>query len=50
MNRRVVISGIGLVSSLGIGTETNWQELVAGRSGIHAITKFDASNFATRIA
>jgi 3-oxoacyl-[acyl-carrier-protein] synthase II len=49
-NRRVVVTGIGLVSSLGIGTETNWQALIAGRSGIQTITKFDASNFATRIA
>jgi 3-oxoacyl-[acyl-carrier-protein] synthase II len=49
-NRRVVVTGIGLVSSLGIGTETNWQELAAGRSGVRTITKFDASQFATRIA
>jgi 3-oxoacyl-[acyl-carrier-protein] synthase II len=49
-NRRVVVTGIGLVSSLGIGTETNWAALCAGKSGTAAITKFDASNFATRIA
>jgi len=48
--RRVVVTGIGLVSSLGIGTEVNWAGLVAGRSGIDTITKFDASQFATRIA
>ena len=48
--RRVVATGIGLVSSLGIGTEVNWAGLVAGRSGIDTITKFDASQFATRIA
>ena len=49
-SRRVVVTGIGLVSSLGIGTEANWAALVAGKSGVGTITKFDASQFATRIA
>ena len=49
-NRRVVVTGIGLVSSLGIGTEANWAALCAGKSGVDHITKFDASTFATRIA
>jgi 3-oxoacyl-[acyl-carrier-protein] synthase II len=49
-NRRVVVTGIGLVSSLGIGTEANWAALVAGRCGIGTITKFDAAQFSTRIA
>jgi 3-oxoacyl-[acyl-carrier-protein] synthase II len=46
----VVITGIGLVSSLGIGNEANWEGITAGRSGIATITKFDATQFATRIA
>src|SRR5205814_770442 len=49
-NRRVVVTGIGLVSSLGIGTSENWAALLAGRSGVDTITKFDASQFATKIA
>ena len=50
MSRRVVITGIGLVSSLGIGTEANWQGLTAGRSGVARITKFDPTAFASQIA
>ena len=49
-NRRVVVTGIGLVSSLGIGTRENWSALTAGQSGVGTITKFDASQFSTRIA
>ncbi len=49
-NRRVVVTGIGLVSSLGIGTSENWSALAAGHSGVGTITKFDASQFATQIA
>ena len=50
MSRRVVITGIGLVSSEGIGTEANWSGLLEGRSGIAPITRFDASQFSTQIA
>src|SRR5262245_35578806 len=49
-SRRVVVTGIGLVSSLGIGTESNWAALAAGKSGIDTISRFDVSSFATRIA
>ncbi|MCX6618345.1 MAG: beta-ketoacyl-ACP synthase II [Acidobacteria bacterium] len=50
MGRRVVITGMGLVSPLGLTTEETWQALLAGRSGVSQITLFDASNFACRIA
>ena len=50
MSRRVVVTGVGLVSPLGIGTKANWQALSAGHSGIGPITRFDASQFSARIA
>lgn len=50
MQRRVVVTGMGLVTPLGIGVEETWSSLVAGKSGISRITKFDASEMSTRIA
>jgi 3-oxoacyl-[acyl-carrier-protein] synthase II len=50
VNRRVVVTGIGLVSALGVGTEATWEGLCAGRSGVARISKFDPSAFAARIA
>jgi 3-oxoacyl-[acyl-carrier-protein] synthase II len=44
------VTGIGLVSSVGIGTETNWSALLSGKSGIGRITRFDTSQFSTQIA
>ena len=44
------MTGVGLLSPLGIGTEANWESLCAGRSGIGPITHFDASQFSARIA
>ena len=50
MSRRVVITGIGLVSSLGIGTEANWKALLIGTSGVDRVTKFDVTGYAAQIA
>lgn len=50
MSRRVVVTGIGLVTPLGADVETVWRRLLNGESGVGRITLFDASNFATQIA
>ena len=48
--RRVVVTGLGVVSPVGVGVQTAWANIVAGKSGITRITKFDPSNFSSQIA
>ena len=50
MEKRVVITGLGAVTPVGIGKENFYNALLAGQSGIGPITRFDASEYATRIA
>ena len=50
MEKRVVITGLGAVTPVGIGKENFYNALLAGQSGIGPITRFDASDYATRIA
>jgi len=50
MKRRVVVTGLGLVTPLGCGVETTWQNLIAGKSGIGRITAFDPTNFSCHVA
>jgi 3-oxoacyl-[acyl-carrier-protein] synthase II len=46
----VVVTGVGLISPVGVGTEANWEALCAGRSGIATISHFDPAQFSSRIA
>src|SRR5258705_2582168 len=50
LTRRVVVTGVGLVCALGIGTEESWKNLLAGVSGVATITSFDTTGFDCRIA
>ena len=50
MSRRVVVTGVGLLTPLGIGTEASWEAIRAGQCGIGPITQFDAAAFSCRIA
>src|SRR6187431_407627 len=50
IRRRVVVTGVGLVSPLACGSEATWQAALAGRTGIGPITQFDAAGYSTRIA
>lgn len=50
MKRRVVVTGLGAITPLGIGVAKSWQSLCQGKSGIGMVTRFDAAGFRTRIA
>ena len=50
MKRRVVVTGLGAVTPLGTGVEKSWQSLCQGKSGIGMVTRFDASDFKTKVA
>jgi 3-oxoacyl-[acyl-carrier-protein] synthase II len=50
LNKRVVVTGLGLVTPVGIGVESSWQALCAGKSGVGPITCFDTSELHTKIA
>ncbi|MFZ0960643.1 MAG: beta-ketoacyl-ACP synthase II [Terriglobia bacterium] len=50
MNRRVVVTGVGLLTAVGLDTAETWQNLLAGKSGVGPITHFDTTGFAATIA
>ncbi|HSR12109.1 MAG TPA: beta-ketoacyl synthase N-terminal-like domain-containing protein, partial [Thermodesulfobacteriota bacterium] len=50
LRRRVVVTGMGMVSPLGIGVEKSWEALIQGKSGVGRITKFDPTGYDTTIA
>jgi 3-oxoacyl-[acyl-carrier-protein] synthase II len=50
MKRRIVITGLGAVTPMGVGVEAGWQSLCQGKSGIGPVTRFDTASFRTRIA
>ena len=50
MKKRVVLTGIGAITPIGIGKDAFWQSLLAGKSGITTISRFDASQFTTQVA
>jgi len=48
--RRVVVTGLGMISPLGVGNDPTWKGLLEGRSGVGRITKFDATEYPCQIA
>src|SRR6185436_62419 len=49
-SEKILVTGLGLVTPLGIGVDTNWRALIEGKSGVGPISKFDASPLPTQIA
>ncbi|MCK5011777.1 MAG: beta-ketoacyl-[acyl-carrier-protein] synthase II, partial [Deltaproteobacteria bacterium] len=50
VEKRVVVTGMGIISPIGIGVDENWEAICQGKSGIGPITKFDTSDFVSKIA
>ena len=50
MNRRVVVTGVGLLTAVGLDTAESWKNLLAGKSGVGPITHFDTTGFSATIA
>ena len=50
MDQKIVITGIGIISPLGLDSKTTWDSLLAGKSGVKRITSFDTDSFETKIA
>ncbi len=47
---RIVVTGIGVIASLGTGVDSFWDSLVSGKSGISGVTRFDATDYTTKVA
>ena len=50
MKKRIVVTGVGPITPIGIGKDDFWEALLAGKNGIERITRFDATNYAAQIA
>ncbi len=50
MNKRVVVTGVGMISPLGVGVKENWEAICQGKSGIGPVTRFDITDFPSKIA
>ena len=50
MKKRIVVTGVGPITPIGIGKDAFWEALLAGKNGIERITRFDATNYAAQIS